>query len=278
MREGNNPNRELVLPGYSQVIVGAITHLPHEGGYHKDRLEVVKCSLETMRNNAGVKDFQVYIWDNGSCDSFRDWLIEKYKPDYLTLSPNLGKSAARASMVKSLPPKTIVGVADDDIFYYPGWLDAHLKILKHFPRVGQVSGWPVRTQHRFHNIHTLNWARFQKTLTAGRFISEQEEKDFCSSIGRDWAWHKGYTAFDLDYIVKWKGMSAYATAHHCQWVGFADYIAPLLEYSHEAMADERPFEEAVDRAKLLRLTTLKRFTRHIGNKLDDELRRIWLEP
>jgi hypothetical protein len=68
---------------------------------------------------------------------------------------------------------------------------------------------------------------------------------------------------------------AYATGHHAQWIGKAGLVAPLLSYTKEAMADERPFEKALDEEGLLRLTTFQRTSQHIGNKLDERLEVLW---
>ncbi len=274
MRVNNNPNTNAKVDGYGPVIVSAITHLPVAGGYHKDRLKVVKCSLETMKRNAGA-DCEIMVWDNGSYPAFTQWLKYEYEPDYLILSPNVGKSIARASIVRMLPPETIIGVADDDIFYYPDWLRFHLELLEHFPNVGTVSGWAVRTQFRFNNLSTLSWGNKEKCLQIGRWISEQEDKDFCTSIGRNYDWHVNYAKDDKEARLVWKGKTAYATGHHCQWVGYGGRLAPLVAYTKEAMPDERPFEQAIDRAGLLRLTTFQRYTRHIGNVLDKELEDLW---
>lgn len=278
MRTGQNPNRGKPVNGYAPIVVSVITHLPNLEGYHEDRLNVIKASLESLRANAGMDGYQVMIWDNGSCDKLLYWLKRSYQPDYLMQAPNVGKSIARASIVRMLPPKTIVGVADDDMFYYPGWLKAHMKILTTYPNVGTVSGWPVRTQFRFHNRATVDWGkRVASSIEVGRFISEQEDKDFCTSIGRDWDYQVRTTHNDKEIKLVFRGVPAYATGHHCQWMGLAGVIAPLLSYTKETMADERPFEQAIDQAGLLRLTTFERYTRHIGNKLDPELEELWQE-
>ncbi len=274
MRSGKNPNREAKVDGFGAVIVSAITHLPNKIGYHKDRLKVVQCSLETMRENAG-SECQILIWDNGSNPEFTAWLKEVYKPNYLILSPNVGKSIARASIVNMLPPETIVGVADDDMFYYPGWLKAQLKVLFTYPFVGTVSGWPVRTQFRFHNEFTKRWGKENARYEEGRFISKEEDEDFCTSIGRDYVYQVGYTKNDVDVMLTYKNLPAYATGHHAQWIGYAKRVAPLLTYDKEAMANERPFERALDESGYLRLTTTKRTTQHIGNVLDEKLEALW---
>ena len=275
MREGTNPNRKATVDGYAPVVISAITHLPNFDDYHSDRLEVVKCSLQTMRDNAGA-DCQIMVWDNGSTKALTHWLKRSYQPDYLILSPNVGKSIARASIVRMLPPDTIVGVADDDMFYYEDWLKKQLKVYHTYPRVGTVSGWPVRTQFRFHNSATIDWGRrYANRYERGRYISAQEDKDFCTSIGREYSFQISYTRNDTDTKLTFRGVEAYATGHHAQWIGNAGTIAQFVRYTPEAMADERPFEQAINKAGLLRLTTFERTTQHIGNKLDKKLEALW---
>jgi glycosyltransferase involved in cell wall biosynthesis len=243
--------------------------------YHAERLNVIKACLETMRINAGDENFQVLVWDNGSCDQLTHWLRRSYQPDLLVEGPNVGKWNARASIVRMLPPGTIVGVSDDDMFYYPGWLDAHMEVLDTYPKVGTVSGWPVRTQHRFHSLFTRRWGERLGCIEYGRYISEQEDEDFCTSIGRDYKWHIDYTKDDSDARINYRGVWTYATGHHCQFIGYAGVLAEHTEFSNEAMPSERPFEQSVDHAELLRLTTYKRCTRHIGNVLDKRLEDEW---
>lgn len=275
MRVGINPNRKESVDGYSKLVLAVITHLPNLEGYHEGRLNVVKACLESMRANTNA-EYQVLIWDNGSCDKLLYWLKRSYQPDFLIQAPNVGKTSARASLVRMLPPETIVNVSDDDMFYYPGWLEAHIKILNTFPDVGTVSGWPVRTQFRFHNQHTLEWGqRFASKFERGKFISPEEDRDFCTSVGRDYAYQMSYTRNDYETKLTFRGVEAYATGHHAQWLGRAGVIAPLLRYDKDAMGCERPFEQAVDMAGLLRLTTVKRYTRHIGNVLDKDLEELW---
>lgn len=259
------------MDGYAPYIASAIVYLPNFEGYHKDRFEVVKTSLLTMRENAGL-DCQIMIWDNDSCPEFRDWLLNEYKPDSAILSANVGKSIARAGLLRMVPPSTIMGVADDDMYYYPNWFKAQMEVLHYFPNVGQVSGYPVRTQFRWGNNNTKAWGRSHAKYETGRFIPEEWDRDFCTSIGRDYKWHLEYTKADLDHRITYREMSAYAVAHHCQFICEAGKIVPFTRFDRDAMADEKPFDNAVDAAGLLRLTTVERYVRHIGNVLDDELK------
>jgi hypothetical protein len=49
-------------------------------------------------------------------------------------------------------------------------------------------------------------------------------------------------------------------------------LANLMRFTTEAMSDDKPFDWAVDTTGMLRLTTINRYTRHIGNVLDDDLK------
>lgn len=271
MRVGMNPMKRVSIDGYAPYIASSIVHLPNFEGYHEQRFEVVKTSLTTMRENAGL-NCEILVWDNGSCQEFRDWLLNEYKPDYVVLSKNIGKPNAVAGILGMLPPKTIVGIADDDMYYYPDWFKAQVELMVFYPNVGQVSGFPVRTQMRWGNARTLEWARKVAIVEEGSFIPSEWEEDFCTSIGRDYEWHKKYTEKDMDKRITYRGVSAYAFAHHCQFICEAGKIAPLARFDTEAMADEKPFDWAVDNTGMLRLTTINRYTRHIGNVLDDDLK------
>lgn len=271
MRTEMNPNRQAKADGFAPYVASAVVHLPNFEGYHKERFEVVKTSLLTMRENAGL-NCQTLIWDNGSCAEFRDWLMDEYKPNFAILGANVGLSSGRAGILNMLPPKTIVAVADDDMYYYPNWYKAQVELYHAFPNVGQVSGYPVRTQMRWGNNFTKQWGMTRARMETGRFIPEEWDRDFCTSIGRDYQWHVEYTKNDKDYRITYQGKQAYAVAHHCQFVCEAGKIAPFVRFTSEAMSDDKIFDNAVDGAGYLRLTTIDRYVRHIGNVLDAELK------
>lgn len=92
-------------------------------------------------------------------------------------------------IAQMLPPETILGYSDDDMLFSNNWLAPQIELLKGFPNVACVSGYPVRTSFRWGNDNTKAWARAEARLTAGRFIPNEWERDFCVSIGRDYAEH-----------------------------------------------------------------------------------------
>lgn len=269
-RIGANPLREQKAPKFIRDIVClVVTHLPEFTGYHENRFDVVKACLLSMRNNIH-KTHSFYVFDNGSSDVFRDWLYNEFKPDFVTFAPNIGKTAARTTAISSLPPETLVCYSDDDILYFDNWLSPQLDILTTFPNVGVVSGYPVRTQFRWGNKNTLLWASKNATVEVGRFIPDEYEIDFCNSVERSFEEHKEKTINDNDIKITYQNKSAYATAHHCQFIGYAGRLLPALSYDMMAMGDEKKFDIAIDGIGL-RLCTIERQCRHIGNYIDEAL-------
>jgi hypothetical protein len=262
-------------PGYPPLMAVVITHLP-EGSdlYHKERLPIIKTSIASLRKFAG-RDLPLMIWDNGSGPVLRSWLSGSLRPEWLILSPNIGKPPARASIMRMVPAETVVCLADDDMLYFPGWLDTQTNILDTYPNVGSVSGWPIRRSFFIGgNDKTIQWGKEHATIETGHFISADEDADYATSVGTDAAsWLKWRP--DLEQtIITYKGVRTYATSQHCQMICKAGNIAPLCKFEVDKKHGERGFDKSIDDAGLLRLTTEKRYTLHMGNILDDKLKKL----
>ena len=269
-RIGMNPNRQAQAERFTNTVLTCVTHLPHQNGYHANRLEVIQTCLETMRWNANG-DYTVIVWDNGSCDELRDWLRNKYIPDVLIESINIGKTQARLNLAMMLGGRTMA-YTDDDILFMPNWLSPQLDLLHNYPNVAAVTGYLVRTAFRWGVENTIKWASTHGKMTAGRFIPSEWERDFAISIGRDPQAHEEMTRNDIDYKVEYNGRTAYLTSHHCQFVAHASAVVLASQRDASAMGDEKPFDVALDKLGL-RLATTERLTRHIGNVMDAEIRR-----
>jgi hypothetical protein len=267
-----NPLRNAIAPDkVPKVVAAVITHLPNQSGYHKERLRIVKACLNSMRENAGMK-CAVMVWDNGSCDELKDWLMNHYRPTYLMLSPNIGKGSAKAALLRIFPESTIVGISDDDMLFYRGWLDEQVKLIKHFPNVGAVSGYPCRRMMK-NNTSTLKWADENGCMiTKGRSIPDEWEIDYAASVEQNPDEWLDFTKEDQDVMIEYQGVKAYATAHHCQAVYVAGRVAPLTAWDSMAAAAEGPWDEAIDQAGMLRLATVDRLCRHMGNSIDPKLK------
>jgi glycosyltransferase involved in cell wall biosynthesis len=271
MRVGQNPLKQACLEAPPRVVVLVITHLPNMDGYHAKRLDVVKKSLWLLTNNA-YDDHILMIWDNDSCDELveflQDFTQSKSKRDTLILSRNIGKTNALKSVMRMLPPDTILAYGDDDIEYMPNWLQPQIEILETYPNVGTVTGFPVRLASKWGEASTLAWAQKHAQIETSKFIPVEWEQDYCASVGRDYHQYATATASLTDTRITYKGVQAYAMSQHCQYVCYPERVEPLIQWTDKAMAEEIPFDKAVDAAGMLRLSTVERFTRHMGNVLD----------
>lgn len=271
MRVGHNPNAAGQADAtLKNIVLHVVTHLPNTYGYHKDRLAVIKTCLLTMTQGAKLP-YSLIISDNGSVPELLEWM-KTLNPFMLISSPNIGKAMQRKCVAQMLPPETILCYSDDDILFMDNWLAPQIDLLKHFPNVASVSGYPVRTSFRWGNTNTRKWAEKKATLEKGRFIPSEWEADFAVSIGRNVNDHVASTKTDMDFRIDYLGKQAYATSHHCQQIGYAGVINRALNYESAAMNEERSFDERLDKLGL-RLATIDRHVRHIGNVIDESIQK-----
>jgi len=121
-----------------------LVFIPEQFGYYQQRLEILKLCVASIVNHTPPETYDLLVFDNGSCGEVKDYLRSLHEEGvarYLLLSrSNVGVANAHKIMLHAAPGE-IVAYSDDDVFFHPGWLEAHLEILETFPRVGMVSGY-----------------------------------------------------------------------------------------------------------------------------------------
>lgn len=105
------------------------------------RRGIVENSLLSMLDTTEHIDRDVLVWDNGSCEKFRLWLLEQ-PIDYLCMSENVGITSGVFYALR-LAPGIIVSISDDDVYFDSGWYETEREILETFPGVTTVCGYPV---------------------------------------------------------------------------------------------------------------------------------------
>jgi hypothetical protein len=269
MRVGSNPLKGANIDGLGKVVLAVVTHLPRLEGYHAKRFEVVQKCFQTMLEGVEM-DCSLLVWDNGSYAGFKQWIRDDVKPEVFIESQNLGLTFAKAAIANMLPKDTILCYSDDDMLFYEGWLKPQIDLLAHFPNVSCVTGYPVRTSFRWGNNNTRAWAQANARLEEGRFIPQEWDDDFALSVGRTPAWQREYTKNDKEWRISYKGKQAYATSHHCQFIGYAGRIAEAIKHGSMALESETGFDVELD-CLGLRLATTQRLCRHIGNVLETDI-------
>jgi hypothetical protein len=285
-RIGINPARGKVSSYHpARISVTVLTYLPDLTGYFEKRLDVLKLTFASLRAHTPLPH-DLLVFDNGSCRQVVDYLRSLQdlgQINVLMLSKeNVGKIGALRLLFEAAPGE-IIAYNDDDILFYPGWLGAHLEILENFPDVGMVSGLPVRDASNHARASLERLARQGSlpglSVSRERRIPDEWEVDWALSTGRDAQAHLAATKEHQDLVFRLQVtgeqgfIEAIASANHFQFVAPRQVILQALpgEWSGKLMGHMIELDEAVDRQGCLRLSTTRRYTRHLGNALSDEV-------
>lgn len=261
----------------ARVTIAMLVYLPHLSGYFKHRFDVVKLSLESIFKNTRTP-YDLLVFDNASCAEVKvhlQKLVDAGKIRYLlTSSENIGKLGA-LHLISASAPGEVLAYTDDDTFFYPGWLEAHLRILDAFPKVGMVSGSPERTlfDHGIESNIKFADADPSTTLVYAKTIPESWEQEWAISLGKDPREFLGEIRKLDDITLERNGLQVYATACHNQFVSPLEVARRFLqaEWTGRLMGGMNALDNAIDSAGYLRLTTHERTTRLIGNLVSPTL-------
>jgi len=296
-RIGINPARgQSTLYRPARVTVAVLTYIPSLDGYFEHRLDVLKLVLASLQAHTFLPH-DLFIFDNGSCKTVVDYLVSLRQAgqvdDLLLSARNIGKIDALRILFNAAPGE-IIAYNDDDIFFYPGWLESHLEVLDHFPNAGMVSGAPVRNaaMHANQNLERLanDPAKVARlSVSRERRIPDDWEADWAASTGRDPAAHLQATRDQLDLVLRMEWglhpgetssaqnkpfIEAIGGANHFQFISPKKIILQALpsNWTGKLMGSMIELDQAIDDLGYLRLSTAQRCTRHLGNTLSPQIR------
>ncbi len=278
-RIGSNPARQKTSDYRpARVTIAILTFIPELKGYFSQRFDVLKLTVDSIISNTSMP-YDLIVFDNGSCGPVVDYLRDLRDTgtlDYLMLSTrNIGKVGALKLLFKSAPGD-IIAFSDDDILFYPGWLEAHLKVMEIFPNVGMVSGLPVRNASERASETLKKYIADEPpglNVSHQRRIPDDWETDWAVSTGRAPEKHLKATRDNQDLILKLNHVEVLGSANHFQFVSPKEVLVNALtpEWGGQLMGQMVELDEAVDHQGCLRLSTLERYTRHIGNTISPQL-------
>jgi len=275
-RIGMNPNRDHKTDYQpARVTLAMLTFLPEEAGYFEHRFDSMRVSLESLIVNT-TQPYDLLVFDNGSCPRWVDYLREMLgagKIHYLILSGrNIGKIGA-LKIIFHAAPGEIVAYTDDDVFFLPGWLDEHLKIIDTYPNVGSVCGLYMRPLMAYGIKSTMKFLDDPGVkVERGMLLPREMEQHYIDHMGRTWESYLKETEGLEDIAVTYKGVEAFISAGHHQFVAPRHVILEGLPkvWGGELMGKMRDLDNAVDRLGYLRFCTRTFLTRITGNALDVE--------
>jgi glycosyltransferase involved in cell wall biosynthesis len=250
-----------------------MSYIPNLEGYFTHRLDVLKLSLESLVNSLeGVVD--IMVMNNGSCQEVSDFLQGQLKMgriDYLIHSRrNLGVIGGFKILFNAVPGE-LIAYCDDDVFYYPGWLEAHQRILDTFPDVGMVSGAPVgySSEEAVSAVESFIHTNVGQVIIKQQARKEEWEKSWALSTGRSVEDHLHRARNDPHRLISYEGVEAIQSAKHFQFLTPKAVICRAFDrdWSGSLMDGLVELDQSIDRLGYLRMTTPERYTRHIGNAL-----------
>jgi glycosyl transferase family 2 len=259
----------------ARVTLAMITYLPEQAGYFQNRFDVTRLSLESLIAHT-LEPHDLFVFDNGSCDKLVDYLRglrDAGRIHYLILSSrNIGKIGA-LQVIFNAAPGEIIAYTDDDVFFLPGWLDEHLKIIDTFPNVGSVTGFYMRPLMTYGIQSTLKFCEQPDVKTErGQLIPRDMEQRYIDNMGRTWESYQEESKGLEDLVLTYNGVQAFASAGHHQFVAPRKVVLEALPkgWSGQLMGKMRDLDNEVDRLGYLRLCTRSFPTRLLGNAISEE--------
>jgi hypothetical protein len=258
----------------ARVTVAVLTYVPNSLGYFENRMEVTKTCLQSILKHTSVP-YDLMVFDNGSRPELVEYLRQLKDDgaiDFLMLSSrNIGKIGALQIMFKAAPGE-VIAYCDDDVFYLPGWLERHLKVLDTFPNVGVVSGMYIKPHMKEGVSATLKFAESKGVqMQRGNLIDPALEQHYMDQMGRTEEKYRREVAGLEDVLITYKGIQVWASAGHYQLVAKKASILEALpkNWTGNLMGQMRDLDVTIDKLGMLRLCTTPPTLRLLGNQIDE---------
>jgi glycosyltransferase involved in cell wall biosynthesis len=274
-RVGINPNRgQQTSYTPARISLAMLTYLPNQAGYFAERLAVTRLSLDSLIANT-PEPHDLIVFDNGSSPELVDYLRQlrdRGAIDYLILSSrNIGKISALQVIFQAAPGE-IVAYSDDDVLFLPGWLEAHLKIMEAYPKVGLVTGFYIRSHLRYAMQSIEAFAQQPGVgVKRGMLIPEALEQHYIENMGRTAESYQQEVSGLEDIEFTYQGLTSLASAGHHQFVTPRQLMLDILPgWDSNLMGRMVELENRIDQRGYLRLSTVTPVTRLLGNVISPE--------
>ena len=277
-RIGQNPAKfvkEVAKP--ARITVAVLNYIPFLSGFYAEMDGVLKACLNSIYQTKLDEDFDVLVFDNGSCDEIKQYLLKEQaegRIQYLFLSEkNLGKGGAW-NMIFDGAPGEIIAYTDNDCVFTPDWLEKSVRILETYPDAGMVTARPFRTKEELYSA-TLAWADANPDVEheQGDLIPFEVFREFDLSLGQSEEEIAAHYQETTDHRLTYKGVKAMVGASHWQFTAYKKRLAEFLPFRMDRpMGQVRQLDTRINEKGYLRLMTETPCAMNMSNTLDDSVK------
>ena len=277
MRTGVNPEKgkkEFNREKSHRVIIPVF--IPNsKDDYYKDALKVLKECIFSIINTVNPETTVISVINNNSNKEVSDFLntqlIEKYLDKVVSYRENRGKVYAVLSEAKA-SFEDFITICDADVFFFPGWEQAVFNIFKSFPNAGVVSPVPSQNLALYHNA-TVFYDKYWSIMKYEKVVSDKDCELFLNGLGNSALLRRNKHPYD------WKQKQYYLNGRIKALVGANHYVATyrknILEFNTDfpQLKFKKGYEEEYldlpcDKLGYYRLSTIKAYAYHMGNKYE----------
>lgn len=270
MRDGLNPGKvHSALPPFRRHRVIVPVFIPELAGYFAGSLEVLRLMLDSLALTLDDRA-SLTVVANGCAPVVLDELYRRQRDggiDQLVVNTqNRGKvdavvAAARASF------EPLITIADCDVLFCPGWIDAVEDVFCAFPECGFVSPSPNPGLAFSHTASTLISATLKGVVRVAKAVSDEDLDRFAESIGnRNWFKPAERRA---QLLVERNQTQACIGGGHFVFTIRQDVVAAMPPepslYALKVGAENAYLDVPPDRLGVWRLATTRAYAYHLGN-------------
>jgi len=291
-RVGRHPMKKgdgSTTPMMKTLSITTLVHIPETTGYWENSLKVLDLCLSSIHSHT-EKEFDLYVFDNGSCKEIKDYLLTQQKLgriQFLTFSKeNVRKTGGLKSLLLQAEGD-IVAYLDSDAYVLPGWLDKSLEILNTFENVGQVTAIPLARNKCAKNSELKKIKENPRiSITKGNdLIPDQYLKAHAKSIGVDYqVYCKDRLRNREDILIEEKKISAILGSVDFQFTTTKTVIKNVYQ-SDIDIPDIRGddiyipiWEYKMQNSGYINLSTSEYLVHHMGNQIPDFSKELpWID-
>lgn len=269
MRVGDNPVRHQQLDSYGRHRIIIPFYVPKLDDYYAEVTKVIDICLESLKLTAGGR-VAVTLISNAAVTPVVERLQRAFDEgwvDQLILhGENRGKVDAVAPVARACFEE-LVSVADCDVLFLPGWVDAMEELFAAFPECGFASPNPSPQNVKYYTSGTIVGAMLRREMTRAGVVPREDLERFAVSINRP-DMHSE-RALSRQVVVRRNGVTACVGAGHFVFTMRRGLVQQIPEEPSKTAlsgtSEKLWFDAPGDKVGAWRLSTHRAYAHHMGN-------------